>query len=263
MGNNNYKIFLEVACRVSSGAAGILLDSFRSGHKIDYKGAIDLVTEMDHRSEEFIVSELEKKFPSHTILAEEDTHKKKESPFTWIVDPLDGTTNYAHGFGFFAVSIALHKKDEGVIAGVVNAPYLRETYSAVKSGGSYLNGKKIEVSSASTLNESMLATGFPYDIRESGDNIDYFKRFLLKSRAVRRPGAAAIDLCLVASGVFDGFWELKLSPWDMAAGSLIVSEAGGEISGFKGRKFNLYGGEILASNGRIHDDMIEVLNSDE
>ncbi len=261
MGNNNNKIYLESAVEISRKAADFLVDNFKKERDISYKGRINLVTRMDTESENIIVNSIRQKFPDHGILAEEGDYVKKDSPFLWIVDPLDGTTNYAHGFGFFGVSIALEYRGE-IIMGVVNAPYLGELYTALRGGGSRLNGEKITVSRTEDLGKSMVATGFPYDIRETGANIDNFNRFLLKTRAVRRPGSAAIDLCSVAAGKFDGFWELKLEPWDTAAGFLIVEEAGGKVTDFKGNKYSPYKNEILATNSFIHENMRKELKNE-
>ncbi|MFC2061647.1 inositol monophosphatase family protein [Elusimicrobiota bacterium] len=260
MGRDNCKIYFKVAKSIALEAGKLLLDKFHDKREIGFKGRIDLVTEMDTRSEEFIVNSIKKHFPDHGILAEEGNKENTGAEYLWIIDPLDGTTNYAHGFGFFCVSIALAKKDEGIIVGVVYAPYLNECYTAVKGEGAYLNGKKIKVSEIGKLEQSLLATGFPYDIKESHANIDHFNRFLMKAQAVRRPGSAAIDMCAVAAGKFDGFWELKLNPWDVAAGSLIIREAGGDVTDFKGGFHDIYKQEILASNGLIHEDMREVIN---
>ncbi|MFW6134101.1 MAG: inositol monophosphatase family protein [Elusimicrobiota bacterium] len=261
MGNNNYKIYFKVAYRIVKKAGELLLKNFRGKREVTYKGRIDLVTEMDTKSENMIVSRLKKKFPEHGIMSEEREPENTDSKYTWIIDPLDGTTNYTHGFGLWGVSVALKEKEQGIVLGLVYAPYLNEYYYTVKGGGAYLNGKKIKVSETEKLEKSMVATGFPYDIKQSHDNIEYFNRFLLKARAVRRPGSAAIDLCSVASGIFDGFWEMKLFPWDMAAGSIIVSEAGGKITDFKGDAFNPFKKTILATNGIIHEQMKVIINA--
>lgn len=263
MGHNNHKIYIEVAISIAKKAGKLLMDNFYSEKKIDYKGRINLVTEIDRRSEKLIVDNLKKEFPQHSILAEEGSRSEQNSEFLWLIDPLDGTTNYAHSFGFFAVSIALQERNRGVIAGVVFAPYLNECYSASRDAGAFLNDNKINVSNTNELEKSLLATGFPYDIKESHANIEYFNRFLLESQAVRRPGSAAIDLCCVAAGKFDGFWEMKLYPWDTAAGSLIVEEAGGKVTDFKGDKYDPYKKEILATNGLIHEDMKRIINREE
>ncbi|MBN2407845.1 MAG: inositol monophosphatase [Elusimicrobia bacterium] len=254
-------MYFETALSAADMAGRLLLDNFYSEREISYKGRINLVTEMDTRSEELIVDELKKKYPGHDILAEEGSYKDKSSDYQWIIDPLDGTTNYAHEFGFFCVSVALRKRDEGIILGVVNAPYLRECYTAVKGGGAYLNGRKIRVSSIDDVEKSMVATGFPYDVKDSHTNFEYFKRFVLRAQAVRRPGSAALDLCAVAAGKFDGFWEMKLYPWDTAAGCLIVEEAGGRVTDFEGGPFDPFKKEVIATNGLIHDKMLEVLKN--
>lgn len=259
MGKSNNKLYLEVALSVAEQAGKLLLDNFCGKRKIDYKGRINLVTEMDTESEKLIVDSLKKEFPGHGILAEEGSRTDSDSRYLWLIDPLDGTTNYAHGFGFFAVSIALQEKDRGIVAGVVYAPYINECYTALKGGGAYLNGNPVRVSGTDNLEKSLVATGFPYDVKESHDNIEYFNRFVIHAQAVRRPGSAAIDLCSVAAGKFDGFWELKLNPWDTAAGSLILEEAGGMITDLNGNEFNPYKKEILATNGLIHKEMMKVI----
>jgi myo-inositol-1(or 4)-monophosphatase len=260
VGNDNNKVYVEIASSAARDAGRLLLENFSNKREIGYKGRIDLVTEMDTLCEKMIVGKIRESFPEHGILAEEGTGRESDSEYLWYIDPLDGTTNYAHGFGFFAVSIGLEKKGYGIIAAAVYAPYFNEFYSASKGGGAYLNGMKIGVSSTDSLEKSLLATGFPYDIKETRGNIDNFNRFILCSQAVRRPGSAAIDLCSVAAGKFDGFWEIKLHPWDTAAASLIVEEAGGIITDFNSGNFSPYKEEVLASNGLIHEDMIRVLN---
>lgn len=260
MGNDNYKVYAEIGIEIAEQAGKLLLVNFGSQLHIDYKGRIDMVTEMDMKSEKLIVDAIKKNFPSHDIIAEEGSRVESNAEYVWLIDPLDGTTNYAHGFGFFAVSIALEKRSEGVVMGIVYAPYLNEFYHTVKGGGAYLNNVRITVSSILNLEESLVATGFPYDVRETNDNVEYFKRFLTKTQAVRRPGSAAIDLCSVAAGKFDGFWELKLHPWDTAAGSLMVEEAGGIVSGFNGEKYSPYDKKILATNSFINEEMRSILN---
>lgn len=189
--------------------------------------------------------------------------EERGSDFRWIIDPLDGTTNYAHRFPVFCVSIALEVSGR-ITLGVIYDPMRGEMFSAIKGKGAALNGKKITVSSERELDKSLLSTGFPYDIRESEENnLDHFSRFITKAQAVRRCGSAAIDFCYVACGRFDGFWELKLAPWDVAAGVLIVEEAKGRISDFRGYEFSIYDKEILASNSLIHDQMIAVLRLSE
>jgi len=262
VGHDNYKVYTEVAVGAAEKAGTLLLNNFSKERKVSFKGRIDLVTEMDVKSEELIVSYLKQKFPEHGILAEEKSTEESDSEYRWIIDPLDGTTNYAHGFGFWAVSIALEHREEGIVSAAVYAPYLNELYKAQKGQGAFLNGKSIRVSAEQELVRSMVATGFPYDTDEARANLELFKKFILTAQAVRRPGSAAIDLCCVASGKFDGFWEMKLKPWDQAAGFLIVEEAGGKVTDFDGGGFNPYKKKILATNGRIHEKMIEVIKSE-
>jgi myo-inositol-1(or 4)-monophosphatase len=214
---------------------------------------------MDLLSEKVIVSEIRKRYPDHSLLAEEKTDLQENSPYRWIIDPLDGTTNYAHGFPVFSVSIALEKAGE-VILGVVYDPTRDELFVGKKGKGTRLNGRKVHVSSTPKLSESLLATGFPYDLRESpADNFDHFRNFALRVHAVRRAGSAALDLCYVAAGRFDGFWEMKLGPWDLAAGGLMVREAGGKITDFLGNPISLDGKYVVASNGKIHRQMVQIL----
>jgi myo-inositol-1(or 4)-monophosphatase len=251
--------FTKVAILAAKKAGLLLKRGLGQKRQVDYKGAVNLVTEMDIISERVIVSEIRKRYPNHSLLAEEKTRVQENSAYRWIIDPLDGTTNYAHGFPIFSVSIALEKQGE-VILGVVYDPTREELFVAKKEKGARLNGRSIHVTSTPALSKSLLATGFPYDLRESPvDNFDHFRNFALRVHAVRRPGSAALDLCYVAAGRFDGFWEMKLGPWDFAAGSLMVREAGGEITDFLGKRLDLDGQHVLASNGKIHREMIKVL----
>ena len=253
--------YLAVAREAALKAGGLLKENLHGTREIAFKGAIDLVTEMDRRSERTVVEMLLKAFPDHGVMAEEETRIENGSDFTWIIDPLDGTTNYAHGYPCFSVSIALEARGE-VIAGVVYDPMRAELFSAGKGAGAYLNGNRICVSKTGDLIHSLLSTGFPYDRSMSKDNnLNYFIALLMASQEVRRDGSAALDLCSVAAGRFDGFWELKLNAWDVAAGTLIVQEAGGRISDLSGERSSIYDKEILASNGRIHDQMVEILRS--
>lgn len=239
---------------------GDILQGYRGEvKKIDYKGVVNLVTEADRLSENAIIKIIQKNFPEHNILTEESKGYEKDSDYKWIIDPLDGTTNYAHGFPVYCISIALEKEGE-ILLGVVYNPVLKELFVAEKNKGAFLNGKGIYVSKQRELSRSLLATGFPYDIRESQiNNLDHFKNLALTSQAIRRAGSAALDLCYLAKGIFDGFWELKLSPWDTAAGILMVKEAGGKVTNFSGEKFSIYAKDILATNGKIHNQMIQVL----
>jgi myo-inositol-1(or 4)-monophosphatase len=250
---------IRVAQEAALKAGKILRDNILGKRTISYKGDINLVTEMDTRSERAIVETLRSSFPGHGIIAEEETDLRNESGFTWIIDPLDGTTNYAHGYPCFSVSIAL-EHEGSVILGVVYDPMRDELFSARKGAGAYLNGNGIIVSGAEELIRSLLATGFPYDRKISEkNNLAYFHDLLMASQEVRRDGSAALDLCYVASGRFDGYWELKLKQWDVAAGSLIVTEAGGSVSDLSGNPFDIRAEEVLASNGKIHRKMVEVM----
>lgn len=241
-----------------SGA--LLKEMFSSKHQIHYKGDINIVTEADKMSENLIIQEIRRVFPEHGILSEESDAIAGDGKMRWIIDPLDGTTNYAHGYPVFCVSIAL-EKDGRVILGVIYDPTRDDLFFAERGQGAYLNSEKLSVSTLSNLSQALLATGFPYDIRESkNNNLDYFNKMAVRVQAIRRAGAAALDLAYLAAGRFDGFWELKLKPWDTAAGCLMVEEAGGVISDISGNPWNLESPVILASNGLIHDQMIKVLS---
>lgn len=236
-----------------------LKDNLGKIKETQFKSAINLVTNIDHKAEEMIIGGLKKYFPEHGFLSEEIGEIKGNSEFRWILDPLDGTTNYAHCFPFYAISLAL-EKDGKPMFGLVYDPERNELFSAELNRGAYLNNNPIKVSVISDLEKSLLATGFSYKIRESKDNnISHFKDFLLTSQAVRRAGSASLDLCYVACGRFDGFWELDLNPWDTAAGWLIIEEAGGVVTAFNGESYNFYLKEILASNGKIHKKMSQIL----
>ncbi len=253
------KDFLKIAEQACRESGQIQIQNLNQERQIEYKGAINLVTNVDKACEKAIVDLIQGNFPDHDILAEEGGGKRKDSPYKWIIDPLDGTTNYAHRYPLFCTSIALESQGEIVIAAVYE-PNRQEMFLAEKGAGATCNGKKISVSSASTVNESMLATGFAYNIRETEDNnLNHFKKLVLSAQALRRDGVAAADLCDVAMGRFDGFWELNLFPWDVAAGFLIVEEAGGRVTDFRGSKFEVYSKQILATNDHIHDEMIEIL----
>lgn len=218
----------------------------------------NLVTQADHESEAAIRELIASRHPDHVVLGEEQG-QDKEGAFRWIVDPLDGTVNYAHGFPFYAVSIGLEAHGE-VVLGVVLDTARGELFTATKGGGAYLNGRPIRVSTRSTLVGSLLATGFPYDVSKDTENLVYFQRALTKGLMVRRPGAAALDLAYVAAGRLDGFWEVKLNPWDVAAGWLIVSEAGGRITGLQGEDYRLGNRYLVASNGLIHGPLLDTIH---
>lgn len=253
--------FKKTAIEAAHLAGAILLDYARGGFRIEHKRTIDLVTDADRRSEQVIVETIAKAYPEHQILAEErGLETGAPSPYRWIVDPLDGTTNFAHGLPLYCVSIGLEYEGQ-VILGVVWDPNRHELFIAEVGKGATLNGLPLKVSRIDKLNEALLVTGFAYDIRETAqNNLDHFARFSLCAQGVRRLGAAALDLCYVACGRLDGFWEIKLHPWDMAAGSLIVREAGGRVTDFSGETFSIYGNELVASNGLIHDQMLAVLH---
>lgn len=261
--------FLEGAIEAAREAGGILLAEYSRPVKISYKGEVDIVTQADRRSEDAIAARLRTHFPKHIVVAEEGTGHEhlNGSPaarYRWYVDPLDGTTNFAHGYPCFAVSIALAEAagdgsdTEKLLVGVVYNPVNGEMFTAAQGEGAYLNQKRIEVSKVERLAEGLLGTGFPTHKRTSSPNIQYYWQYTLGSHGVRRDGSAALDLCMVACGRFDGFWEFGLKPWDTAAGVLIAQEAGGQVSDLEGWPYRPGGPSILASNGRIHEEMREV-----
>jgi myo-inositol-1(or 4)-monophosphatase len=252
--------FLSVAWEAATTAGAFIREHWQRPKTIDYKGAIDLVTSVDRECERRMVELLQNHFPAHSILAEEETDLVgSQSTHRWIIDPLDGTTNFAHGYPQFCVSIALESDGE-VILGLVYDPLRGECFKAVKDKGATLNGGPIRISEVKELDKALLATGFPYDQREKADfYLSFFKAFMIRSQGIRRNGSAALDLCYVACGRLDGFWELKLRPWDTAAGALIVEEAGGKLSDLSGNKFTIWGEETLASNGAIHDEMVNTV----
>lgn len=251
--------FLKVAREAALVAGEVQQARKNDLHHIEFKGEINLVTEVDHACETAIFSVLEKHFPDHQILSEEAGAKTKQSPYKWIIDPLDGTTNYAHGYPLYCVSIALEKDGE-VIVGVIYEPNLKELFEVIRGAGATLNGEKIKVSETATLKRALLVTGFAYNVQEVADNnLGHFTNFILGSQAVRRDGVAAADLAYIACGRYDGFWELGLFPWDVAAGALMITEAGGQLSHFDGSPVNIYSKQIVASNGRIHQEMIQTL----
>ena len=251
--------YLQTAIAAAKEAGRIQKLHFGHIHKVEYKGEINPVTHVDKLCEQAIVQMIKDSFPEHDLLTEESDFEGKGSRWRWIIDPLDGTTNYLHGFHCFSVSIGLEVDGE-VKLGVVYYPLLDELFHAEKGEGAYLNGKRIFVSHTYPLDRGFLCTGFPYDVRERADlYLRYFRQFIIKSFAVRRLGSAAIDLCYLAAGRFDGFWELGLHPWDVAASSLIITEAGGRVTDFQGQPFNIYSEEILASNGLIHEEMLQTI----
>lgn len=241
-------------------AGKLLMDKFESGLRVEFKGKYDLVTEADRQAEALIVKLIRERYPDHDFLAEEGDYAEAGSDYRWIIDPLDGTTNYAHGFPWFAVSIALEVKGR-LELGVVYNPYVGDFYVAERGSGAFLNERRLKVSTIDTLERSLLATGFAYDHKKcKANNYDYFTRFQKEAQACRRPGAASLDLASVAAGRFDGFWELKLKPWDLAAGILLIEEAGGLVSNFDGLPMTLESQECMASNRLIHGEMQAILH---
>ena len=250
--------FLEVAIEAAREAGTMLRAEFSRPKKISYKGEVDIVTESDRRSEAVIVGRLRQRFPEHAIIAEEGSNSAAAgSRYCWHVDPLDGTTNFAHGYPCFAVSIGLTEDGEP-IAGAVFNPIADELFTAARGEGAYLNGKPIRVSSVEKLAHSLVATGFPTHQRKRSANMEYYWEFTLRSHGVRRDGSAALDLCSVACGRFDAFWEFRLNSWDTAAGMLLVREAGGTVTDLAGQSYRPGGFDMLASNGRIHEEMRDI-----
>ena len=255
-------VFLSTATEIVLRAGDIQMVRRASGFTVEKKGAIDLVTEVDIECERMFRSAVAERFPDHDVLAEEfgDTSgDRPASRFRWIFDPLDGTTNYAHGLPIFCASLAL-EIDGRIEVGAIYDPTRRELFTAERGGGAFLNGVALHVSPAAMLLDALLVTGFPYDVhQQNGDLVALFGAFLGRAQAVRRLGSAALDLCYVAAGRFDGFWEQFLKPWDVAAGSLIVEEAGGRITGMDGSAFDVTAGHLVASNGALHDQLLEVI----
>jgi myo-inositol-1(or 4)-monophosphatase len=249
-----------VALDLARTAGAMLREELGRARQVDVKNSpINLVTEMDRKSEAFIVGALRREFPDDAILAEEQGAVGGRSGRRWIVDPLDGTTNYAHGLPIFAVSIALEAAAR-IILGVIHDPNHGETFVAERGRGAHLDGRPLAVSRTKTLNEALLVTGFPYDIRERPENnLREYAAFSLQSRGVRRLGSAVLDFAYVAAGRIDGYWELRLGTWDAAAGSLLVEEAGGRVTDLDGQPMNLAAPQIVASNGLIHDELLETL----
>lgn len=252
--------YFSVARDAAKAAGKLIRENWQLTKEVRYKSAIDLVTTTDREAEDCIVHLLQKRFPRHSILAEEETSLiGSEKEYRWIIDPLDGTTNFAHAYPHFSVSIALEREQE-IIFGLVYDPLREESFEAAQGKGASLNGNAIRPSKVTELDKALLATGFPYDRRERADYyLAYFRAYLVRSQGIRRNGSAALDLCYLACGRIDGFWELKLHPWDVAAASLIVQEAGGAMSDFSGNEFSIWGEETLGSNGLIHGEMLEVL----
>jgi myo-inositol-1(or 4)-monophosphatase len=253
----NPESFLPAMSAIAREAGALLMPYFHRGLKIEYKGDADLVTAADRASEKMIRERISQQFPSHDVLGEEQGLDDQGGDYRWYVDPLDGTTNFAHGYPVFCVSLALeHRASSRRVAGVVYDPTRDELFSAEVGKGAQLNGKAIHVSKAATLKECLLATGFPSHKRHKNPNIHFYHQITLRTHGVRRAGSAALDLCNVASGRFDGFWEFNLNPWDTAAGVLIVEEAGGKVSRYDGSEFRIDSSETLASNGLVHEALL-------
>jgi len=255
---------LNFAIQTARDAGRILMERQGRSLQVSNKGDIDLVTEADLAAEKLIIERINTYYPRHAILAEESgissgSQAANDSEWRWIIDPLDGTTNYAHGYPCFCVSIALERAGR-IEIGVVYNPVSNELFAAERGQGATLNDRSVRVSEIEDLNRAMLCTGFPYDVRERPDFARYFSSFTMRAQAVRRDGSAALDLAYIACGRFDGFWEDGLNPWDVAAGLLLIEEAGGRISTFSGAALNIYNPEVLASNGLVHEAMMEVLN---
>jgi myo-inositol-1(or 4)-monophosphatase len=247
--------FVSAIEPIAREAGELLMGYFARRVPIEYKGDADLVTAADRASEALIIDRLQARFPRHDVMGEEGTRRETGSEYKWYVDPLDGTTNFAHGFPVFCISMGLEHKGQ-LIAGVVYDPTRGEMFAAEKGSGAYLNQRRIHVSKTAKLLESLLATGFPSYKRHKNPNIHFYHQITLRSHGVRRAGSAALDLACVASGRFDGFWEFNLNPWDLAAGVLLVEEAGGQVTGFQGQPFRIADRDVLTTNGLIHADLL-------
>ena len=257
---------VSIAESIAREAGALLREYYHRGVTAEYKGDVDLVTEADRASEKLIVARLKEQLPEHGVYGEEGSRQGLDSEFRWYIDPLDGTTNFAHGFPAFCVVLGCEQRKPGLkadedgemVAGVIYDPLRDEMFSAAKGQGATLNGKPIHVSKVKKLQESLVATGFPSQKRHLSPNVHYYQEFTLRSHGVRRAGSAALDLAYVACGRLEAFWEIKLNPWDTSAGYLLVEEAGGKITHFDGSKFTLDSREVFASNGLIHAEMQEL-----
>jgi myo-inositol-1(or 4)-monophosphatase len=257
-------VWAPKASEIAREAGRCLREFFAQGVETEYKGDVDLVTVADRTAEKLIRTRLSEVFPDHGIYGEEGTRDRLEGEFRWYVDPLDGTTNFAHGFPQFCVSMGLEQRPSGLkpeedgalVAGVIYDPLRDELFSAEKGKGAFLNGMPIRTSPISTLAESLLATGFPSRKRHASPNIHFYQEFTLRSHGVRRAGSAALDLAYVAAGRLECFWEFNLNPWDTSAGILLIEEAGGRITDFKGKPYRIDSQEVLASNGGIHKELL-------
>ncbi len=254
---------INIAIDAARSAGALLVRQFNEPHQVSFKGRIDLVTEMDCQSEQLIVEMLRKAYPEYGILGEEGTRSTTQHAYRWIIDPLDGTTNYSYSYPLFGVSIALEVHGE-ITLGVVYNPLLDELFTAEKSQGAYMNGRPIRVSDATRLGKSMLASGFPYDVLTTKrSNCHEWERLIKSTISVRCDGVASLDLCHTACGRLDGYWELDLEPWDMAAGALIVQEAGGMVTCVDGKPFSHLQRSVLASNGHLHQALLNEIKAEE
>ena len=254
---------LNFVVQVARDAGNVLVDRLGRALQVSNKGAIDLVTEADLASEKLIIERIRSHYPRHAILAEEsgsseDSRNPSAAEWKWIIDPLDGTTNYAHGYPCFCVSIGVERAGK-LELGVVYDPMRNEMFAAERGQGATLNARPVRVSKVDDLGRAMLCTGFPYNVRERPDFARDFTNFTMHAQAVRRDGSAALDLAYIACGRFDGFWEDGLNPWDLAAGVLLIEEAGGKVTDFNGTALDIYSAKVMASNGLIHDSMRQVL----
>ncbi len=255
----DYSVFSTAAITVAREAGKLLRDALGEDRQIAFKGTVDLVTEMDKRSEDLIVGTLTKQFPEHLVTAEEGSGPRTgDSPYRWLIDPLDGTTNYAHGHPTFAVSIALREGSQTIV-GVVYDPTRDELFHAEAGAGAFLNNRLIHVSPVDQLIRGMLATGFPYDASVRHIALAHWEAFSYAAQAIRRDGSAALDLCAVACGRYDGFYERHLGAWDCGAGALIVSEAGGTVTNYQNAPFDPFAGEVVATNGLLHAAILQIL----
>lgn len=253
------KELFGTALHAAQIAGKYIQDSLTQLATVDEKGRADLVTNVDKTSENIIMEQIQEHYPDHSILAEESGESQKDEGTLWVIDPLDGTSNFVHGYPKYAVSIAVQVDGETQI-GIVYDPWGEELFSAMRGEGAYLNQTPIQVSKTTALDQSLLGTGLPYEISERWyRTFDLFKLFYARTHGVRRDGSAALDLCYVASGRLDGFWEYDLHPWDVAAGLLIAKEAGGVTTNFSDKESSLYDTEFLATNGRIHEQMLEII----
>lgn len=245
----------ELCC----GAGEILLKYFGKRHRIEEKPGAGIVTEADKAAENYLVKQILRKFPESSIITEETGNYSGKSEWLWIIDPLDGTSNYAHGFPWFCVSVGIYR-DNQAVAGAVYHPILKELFIAERHKGSFLNGKRIRVSRCAQMDKALLGTGFYYSKKaQLAWEMKIFHRLNEHAQAVRRPGSAALDLACVAAGRFDGFWERGLSSWDVAAGCLLVEEAGGIVSDYRGKKTDIFSGEIVAANAKVHSQLVKLI----